>query len=71
MIPKLLFDIGDICTLATDPDKSRRMVTYIQVGPSSVRYCLMFGTVESWHHEIEMMKAEDEKQVTAGFRKAN
>ena len=54
------YSIGQIVYLKTDEDQSPRMVTGIHLRPGSAAYSLSYGTSESTHYEIEIMKCKDE-----------
>ena len=49
------FSLGQSVFLKTDPEQKERMVIQIGIGGnSSIRYCLISGTQETWHYEIEI-----------------
>jgi hypothetical protein len=51
--------IGDIVYLITDPEQSPRMITKILIEPTQVQFLLAFGTISSWHYEIEICPERD------------
>ncbi len=53
------YNIGDMVYLITDIDQYPRMVSRIEIRPGSTIYCLVFGSTESWHFEIEMQIEKD------------
>lgn len=46
--------IKDIVFLKTDKDQEQRIVTGILAREDGISYCLMNGTVESWHYSFEI-----------------
>ena len=59
------FYIGQLVYLKTDNEQHERMITAISLRPNkNVTYCLAFGTIESWHYEIEINCERDIIKVT-------
>jgi hypothetical protein len=56
------YDLGQIVYLKTDKEQCARMVISISFRPTGVIYELNYGSVSSWHYEIEV---SDEKDVLA------
>lgn len=56
MKTKILYNIGDLVYLRTDPDQSPRMVTGILINEATTKYGLNRGVEESWHYPIEIAK---------------
>lgn len=53
------FDLGQIVYLKTDNDQSERMIISISVRQGGILYELSFGSVCSWHYEMEIMEEKD------------
>ena len=53
------FELGEIVYLKTDNDQSDRMVIGISVRPAGLLYELSFGSVCSWHYEMEITEEKN------------
>lgn len=53
------FELGEFVYLKTDAEQERRIVTEISVRPTGILYRLTFGTIESYHYDIEISREVD------------
>jgi hypothetical protein len=59
MIIENKFNLGDSVYLSTDSDQHKRIVVGICVWPCGIKYELGYGSITTWHHEIEMSIEKD------------
>jgi len=59
------FELGQTVYLKTDNDQSERMVIGISVRPSGLLYELSFGSVCSWHYEMEISEEKNVLKTTS------
>lgn len=56
---ELMFEIGDIVFLKTDPDQMERIVVGIEIYDNSISYSLCSGTSQSLHFGFEISDERD------------
>lgn len=56
MKTKILYNVGDLVYLRTDPDQSPRLVIAVLIYEGHTKYGVVRGVEESWHYPIEIAK---------------